>query len=262
MHRIRIMQLGWVYHDDFLLHFGGSDHPERLKVIVEGLADAGLLDQMERLAFSDPNPRELWGVHVPAYVSLVQLACMRGMPFLGCPETQLCKQTYDTAMLAVGGVLAACDASIAGRVPRSFCAVRPPGHHAQPESAGGFCLFNNVAMEPGSGDEAYRKAFAEKIMPALYQYKPEFVLLSAGFDALSGDRIAHMNLEPESYRWMSEEVVKLADECCRGRLVSVLEGGYELSLLKEAVVQHVLTMMRGWTMVQPKTEAAQLLKAS
>ena len=337
------MRLGWVYHDDFLLHGADGDHPERpdrLRAIVEGLTQEGLLAQMEPLSFTQPNPRELWGVHVPAYVSLVRLACMRGMPFLGCQETRLSPQTYDIAMLAVGGVLAACDAAIGGRVPRSFCAVRPPGHHAEPEVAGGFCLFNNVAvaadylirqygvervaildfdvhhgngtqkcfenrrdvlfasihehpanlypgtgyeeergvgegegytinvaMPPGSDDAAYRQAFSEKILPRLYEYNPEFVLLSAGFDALGGDQIAHMNLEPESYSWMTEEMVKLAETCCKGRLVSVLEGGYELPLLKRAVTQHVRALMSGWGRARADASvqgemAEQMLKAS
>ena len=315
------MKLGWVYHADFLKHDTGEmhpEHPQRLQTIHDALQAAGLIAQMEAISFAAATPEIVSEVHDPAYVDLLRLVCEQGITFIGSRETRICRQSYKIALLAVGGVLAACDAVMAGRVRRAFCAVRPPGHHAQRDCAMGFCLFNNIAiaaehlirrhglkrvaivdfdvhhgngtqsafegrddvlfisihehpeslfpgtghenetgqgrgagytlnvtMAPGSNDEAYQKAFAEKILPPLRNYAPQFLLVSAGFDAVQEDYLAHINLHPESFSWITRDLVAVAEEFCAGRLVSVLEGGYKAESLASSVVAHVKAMMDG-----------------
>ena len=141
--------VGWVYNRRFLDHDPGASHverPERLEVIVRSLQQAGLLDQMDALPFSAATAEQLTLVHDPAYVDLLRMMCDDGFTFVGSSDTGINAHSYEVAALAAGGVLAACDAVMAGRVRRAFCAVRPPGHHAETDQALGFCLFNHVAI--------------------------------------------------------------------------------------------------------------------
>jgi acetoin utilization deacetylase AcuC-like enzyme len=312
--------VGWVYNRRFLDHDPGASHverPERLEVIVRSLQQAGMLDQMEALPFSAATAEQLTLVHDPAYVELLRMMCDEGFTYVGSSDTGINTHSYEVAALAAGGVLAACDAVMAGRVRRVFCAVRPPGHHAETDQALGFCLFNHVAiaaehlvrryglsrvaivdfdvhhgngsqhifesrrdafyislhecpgslefpgsgaaeetgsgdgqgytlnvpMGRGSGEAEYRAALEQQVLPALDAYRPQFILLSAGFDSLMWDRVAHLSLEPSSFRWMTDAIVQLADRHADGRVVSVLEGGYDLSNLGRAVVEHVRGLM-------------------
>lgn len=260
----------------------------------------------------------LESVHEPAYVALVRMACEQGMAFIGDRETDICAESYDVARLAVGGVLAACDAVTAGTVTRAFCAVRPPGHHAGIDQGGGYCLFNNVAvaaeylrrrhglprvaivdwdvhhgngtqqifearrdvlfvslhetpavqwphtgyeaergtgegegftlncpMLPGSGAAEYRRAFTTQVIPALERFAPSAILISAGFDAAAADDIANINLQPSEFGWMTRQIVDVVDRHCGGRVISVLEGGYDLGSLARGVVEHVRRMTQG-----------------
>lgn len=308
--------VGWVYRDDFLDHVTEDihpDQPERLTVIRRALSEAGLLEQMMPLSFRWATHEDVALIHEPAYVDLVRIVCGDGFTFVGDRDTQICEQSYQVALLAVGGVMAACDAVIHEDVRRAFCAVRPPGHHAERDQAMGFCLFNNVAIAaehlvrrhgvervaivdfdvhhgngtqhafeersdvlyislhersgtlpfPGSGeddeigrgqgrgftlnapivaasgDAAYREALAEKVIPALDTFRPEFLLISAGFDAVVSEWVAHMCLESSSYGWMTRELVAAAERHAKGRVVSVLEGGYDLAHLGASVTAHV-----------------------
>ena len=201
---------------------------------------------------------------------------------------------------------------MAGQINNAFCAVRPPGHHAERDCSMGFCMFNNIALAadrlltrhglervlivdfdvhhgnatqhtfeaeprvmfisihghpnwvyPGTGYTTerglgegegftlnvplmpnstgadYRQAFQDKIMPAGERYKPQFVLVSAGFDAHRLDPLAPLSLETEDFSWMTRWILDLAYRHCQGRLVSVLEGGYHLSALAACTVGHV-----------------------
>lgn len=97
----------------------------------------------------------------------------------------------------------------------------------------------NCPMSPGLGDAAYREAFAEKILPAARNFKPDAILISAGFDAHHSDPLGAINLQNSSFTWMTDEMMTLADQCCGGRLISVLEGGYDFTALAESVTEHV-----------------------
>jgi acetoin utilization deacetylase AcuC-like enzyme len=314
------MGFGWVYDRRFLQHDTGPGHierPARLEVIVDTLDQLGLLGRMEPVPFGAATAAQLALVHDPVYVELVQMMCEGGFTCVGSPDTAVCPKSYDVAVLAAGGVLAACDAVLADRVSRAFCALRPPGHHAERDQALGFCLFNNVAigaehlirhhglsrvaivdfdvhhgngtqhifeeradvfyislherpeslafpgtgaadekgrgagegytlnvpLDRGSGEPQYRAALETQVVPALHRYRPEFLLVSAGFDALMWDRISHLSLEPNSFGWITEQLVQVAERYAGGRLVSVLEGGYDLSNLGPAVAAHVASLM-------------------
>jgi acetoin utilization deacetylase AcuC-like enzyme len=244
--------------------------------------------------------------------------CDEGFGFVGSQETTICRWSYDVAALAAGGVLAACDAVVSGRIDRAFCAVRPPGHHAESDQALGFCLFNNVALgaeylvrrhalsrvaivdfdvhhgngvqhifesredvfyislherpaslpfpgsgeadetgrgigrgftlniplSPGSGEREVLAALDEQVLPVLDRYRPQILLLCAGFDGLMDDAVAHFCLEPRSYGLITERLTGLAARHASGNLISVLEGGYDLPNLGSAVVAHVKALLR------------------
>ena len=314
------MNVGWVCHNDFLRHDTGPTHPERPERVLAielALQRAGLLRRMTQVEFKPAGVDDLCLIHEAAYVDLLRIACEQGLGFLGSLDTVVSERSYDVARLAVGGVLAACDATMDGRVHRTFCAVRPPGHHAERDQAMGFCLLNNVAIAaehlirrrslrrvaivdidvhhgngtqhafedradvlyfslheysgtlpfPGTGDvseqgrdagagytvnvpvvagsddRVYRRVFAENLIPALQDFAPEFLLVSAGFDAIADDTIANINLEPESFEWITRQLLDVADRCCSGRLVSVLEGGYNAAALGRCAVAHVSALL-------------------
>jgi len=310
---------GWVFDVRYLRHETGPGHPEcaaRLQAIEAELRRQGLLERLTRL---EPTPADAATIelnHAARYIAEVRQACERGEPFLHEPDTMLSPETFEVARLAVGGVLTAVGAVMAGDVRNAFCAVRPPGHHAEHAAAKGFCVFNNVAiaaralqarfglerilivdwdvhhgngtqhafeadpsvlfcslhespeylypgsgyaserghgpgegttinlpMPPGAGDELYQRAFAETILPEARRFRPQFVLISAGFDAHRLDPISHLDLSEQVYGWMTRQLLDLAAECCAGRLVSVLEGGYHLEAMPRCLVEHVKELL-------------------
>ncbi|MBI5014360.1 MAG: histone deacetylase [Deltaproteobacteria bacterium] len=320
--RARAPRVGLVARESFRLHLTGPDHPEqpaRVGAVLEGLRAAGLLARLVRLPFTAASPDDLHLVHEPAYVELVRLACEQGFEFIGDYETRLCARSFEVASAAAGGVLSACDAVLAGEVDRVFCVVRPPGHHAGRDRAGGFCLFNhatlaaehlirrrgfsrvavvdfdvhhgngtaeifeeradvlfvslhehplslkypgtgwpgdegrgagkgytvNACVPHGGGESQYRAALARRVLPALERFVPEFLVLSAGFDAHCTEEHAHVNLEAASFGWLTDELVGVARRLCGGRIVSVLEGGYDLRHLGACAAAHVGALLDG-----------------
>ena len=101
----------------------------------------------------------------------------------------------------------------------------------------------NLPMPPGAGDAEYRAAFEEQVVPAARSFQPQFVLISAGFDAHRADPLAAIELETSSFEWMTTEVLEVADECCRGKLVSMLEGGYNLDALGNSAAVHLQSLI-------------------
>jgi len=308
-------QAGLVYDPRYLAHDTGCDHcesPERLEVILSALDRAGLLARVQRIQPRPATPEELCLVHSSSHVERLARVCRDGQAYIDVPDCAICPASFDVAFLAAGGILAAGDAVMEGRVARAFCAVRPPGHHAERDRSLGFCLFNNVAiaarylqqrwglkrvlivdwdvhhgngtqhvfeddpdvlycslhehpawnypgtgwdsedgtgagvgatvnisMLPGSGDSQYRQAFEQRLLPAAERFEPQFVLISAGFDAHQADPLARIELKDESFDWMLTVLMRLAEKCCHGRLVSVLEGGYDPGVLRRCVSAHV-----------------------
>jgi len=101
----------------------------------------------------------------------------------------------------------------------------------------------NVELEPGSGSEAFRAAYTNRILPALRDWKPELLMISAGFDAHARDPLAQLRLQTEDFAWVTRQLLDVADECCNGRVVSVLEGGYDLQALADSVAAHLQELM-------------------
>jgi acetoin utilization deacetylase AcuC-like enzyme/formylglycine-generating enzyme required for sulfatase activity len=308
---------GFVYDDLYLQHRTTPGHPEspqRLVAIVDKLKADGLYS---RLTCLSPRPAPLkWlsTIHSPAYVRRVKSSCERGEPYLDSADVPISMNSYDAAVLAAGGVLAAVDAVMRGEITNAFCAVRPPGHHAMEDRAMGFCIFNNVAigaryvqqeynlakvlivdwdvhhgngtqaafyedpsvlyfsvhqypfypgtggaaekgrgkglnytinvpLPPGSGDKEYLEAFEQRLRPAALSFAPDFVFISAGFDAHENDTLGGMRVTTEGYGRLSRIVKQIADRCCQGRLVSVLEGGYGLDELGASVEAHLRVFM-------------------
>jgi acetoin utilization deacetylase AcuC-like enzyme len=330
--------IGFLSSPRFVDHVTGPYHPERpdrIRAVHRAVREAALLDSPDpfpefrldtglkplnvpRLTdLGEPSPADekwLLTVHGSGYVERVHLVGDAG-GVLDLGDTPVHPGSFETGLLAVGAVLQCCDAVMEGRVRRAFAAVRPPGHHAEPDRPMGFCLFSNVAIagrylqhrhgigrlaivdfdvhhgngtqaafeadadvlfislhqhpntcypgsghewetgvgpgegttinipfDPGSEDDDYLRAFDERVLPALNQFRPDFVLVSAGFDAHREDPLAQMNLSEEAYERMTRLLVGVAEQHCGGRLVSALEGGYNLRALGRSVVRHLVGM--------------------
>jgi len=308
---------GFVYHQDYLQHDMGVGHPEspdRLRAIMARLAASGVLARVTRIEPAAAPDDAIAQVHAPSYLAqLKTLAPAEGRASLD-PDTSMSPGSLRAAYLAAGGVMAAADAIMAETVDNAFCAVRPPGHHAERDRAMGFCLFNNVAiatrhlqrrhgvqrvlivdwdvhhgngtqhmfyddpsvlffsthqypyypgtgrateqgegegsgltvnvpMSPGQGDEDYREVFETVLAPAADTFKPQCVVISAGFDAHRDDPLAGMALTEDGYAALSRIVLDIARRHCRGRVLSCLEGGYNLNALSASVERHLLALL-------------------
>jgi len=293
-------------HLDMVEHRPGVGHPERperLKAVLDALDDAGL--SRDRRAATEASIADLERLHPPAYVArLLGASPESGLNQLDA-DTILSPGSIRAARLAAGAVVDAVRAVARGEMNRAFAAVRPPGHHAEPDTAMGFCLFSNVAVaarvaqaeglgriavidfdvhhgngtqaafqddaslflgsihqmplypgtgaasetgvgnivnapvEPHAASESWRATFAGSLMPALDDFAPDLVLISAGFDAHRRDPLAHQSLEAEDFAWATRAVLEVARRRCGGKVVSSLEGGYDLEGLGRSTVAHL-----------------------
>ena len=308
---------GFVYHPDYLKHDMGAGHPEspeRLRAIVARLDQGGVMSRLVRIDPIAAADEWVTQVHKPSYVAaLKQHAPATGRVMLDA-DTSMSPGSLPAAYLAAGGALAAADAIMAGRVDNAFCAVRPPGHHAEQDRAMGFCLFNNVAiaaryfqrkhglarvlivdwdvhhgngtqhsfyddpsvlffsthqyphypgtgrasesgsgkgegatinvpMEAGEGDEEYLAVFQKVLVPAADAFKPDVIIISAGFDAHRDDPLAGMGLTENGYAELTRIVAGIARRHSKGRMLSSLEGGYNLQALPASVERHVTALL-------------------
>lgn len=311
------VRTGFVYHPDYLLHDAGPFHPEspeRLLSIVRALENSDLWDKLIHLTPSPAKVEQVEYIHSRRYIDFLRNFCSRGGGNLEL-DTAVSRESYDVALLAVGGVIKAIDAVMNGEVNNAFAAVRPPGHHAQPDAGKGFCLFNNIAIgaryiqrdhglkkvlivdwdvhhgdgtnyvfyedptvfyfsihqfpfypgtgkayETGRGEgagytmnvpvsfgarpELYIDTFQKRLKPVALKFKPDFVLISAGFDSHKDDPLGGVGLTAETFGKLTDIVCEIAYESCNGRVVSTLEGGYNPQALSDSVIEHLRHLMQ------------------
>ena len=300
-------------HEACVDHHTGDRHPEspdRLRSVWAALAGAGF-DRLVRREAPEASRAQLSLAHRPDYVDAVLAAIPEtGRRHLD-PDTVVSPASGAAALRGAGAVVAAVDAIMTERdVGNAFCAVRPPGHHAERARSMGFCLFNNVAvgalhararhglrrpavidfdvhhgngtqhmfendedlfyasshqapfypgtgaksetgagnivnapLAAGAGSVEFRAAYENDILPALRAFDPDILFVSAGFDGHADDPLAQLRLTEDDYRWITRELLAIAKERCGGRVVSALEGGYDLGALARSTEAHVLELM-------------------
>src|SRR5215472_88257 len=299
-------------HPACLDHDPGRHHPEssaRLRAVLEALADPKF-DRLERREAPEATLEDLLRVHSRPQVERLLHAVPKSGHVAIDADTVLSPASGAAAFRAAGAVAAAVDAVVAGEADNAFCAVRPPGHHAEPQRAMGFCLFNNAAigalrarevhglarvavidfdvhhgngtqaafeadgnlfyasthqyplypgtgaanetgvgnivnvpLRPMSGSGPFRLAMTQRILPALDAFRPNLLLISAGFDAHRSDPLAQLMLDEADYTWVTEKLLEIAARHAEGRLVATLEGGYDLTALGASVAAHVRALM-------------------
>ncbi len=303
--------LAVISHPDCLLHDAGPHHPEqpeRLHAINNQIIMSGL-DFVVRHHDAPLATREqLARVHDGAYIDRIfDLAPKHGF-FAIDGDTVMSPATLKAALRAAGAGILGVDLIMDGAADAVFCAVRPPGHHAERDRAMGFCLFDNIAVAaahalnehgldrvaivdfdvhhgngtedifkdddrvlfcssfqhpfyPFTGHESaeahivniplsagtegagFRDAVRAHWLPALDAFDPQFLFISAGFDGHVLDDMAGLNLSEQDYAWVTEQLVAVAGRHAQGRVVSMLEGGYETGSLARSVVAHLKALL-------------------
>ena len=292
---------------------GHSERAERIVAVEEALSTQEF-DPLQRRTAPDGDITLAELVHDQNYMSILRAA--RPAEGIGQidADTFISDQSLSVAATGLGGAIAALDAVLLGEVDNAFCAIRPPGHHAEIARPMGFCLFNtiaitareaqrkygaeriaivdfdvhhgngtqdifksdpsvffasshqmplypgtghphetgvgnilNMALTAGSDGRLMRDVYANRILPALDNFSPDLILVSAGFDAHRLDPLAQVNWEDEDYAWVTGKLMDIADKRCSNRIVSLLEGGYDLKGLAGGVRQHVAMLMSGET---------------
>ncbi len=283
------------------------ERPERLKAVLDHLQETGLAADLAAVDAPEACIAALGGVHASAYVDAVFRAAPReGLVRLD-PDTAMGPGSLAAARAAAGGAMRGVDLAVESSHPRSFCAVRPPGHHAEESAAMGFCIFNGIAVaarhalrrglervavldfdvhhgngtveafmdEPrvlvcssfqyphypyrlqdvdrpnvvntplpaGTGSAAFRRAIERDWLPAVDAFRPELILVSAGFDAHAADPLGDLLLTEDDFAWITRLIRAAADSHAHGRIVSVLEGGYDLGALARSVAVHVEALL-------------------
>ena len=302
-----------ITHEIFDGHVTPDGHPERvdrLKTVRRVLNDPHFAP-LQRLEATAAELEDILRVHPQSYVDEIRSAAPAddSRVYLDA-DTSMVHDSWPAALHAVGAAKMATDAVFAGTADNAFCAIRPPGHHAEKDRAMGFCLFNTIAaaarhaqqvhgaervaivdfdvhhgngtqdifwddpsvmfcsthqmplypgsgavsetgagniinapLSEGDGGRLFKQAVKSRILPALNDFSPDFILVSAGFDAHHRDPLAGLNLTAEDFDWVTGQLIEVAEQHAEGRVVSLLEGGYDLQGLAESTVAHVNRLM-------------------
>ncbi|WP_208351890.1 histone deacetylase family protein [Pseudaestuariivita rosea] len=300
------MTTALITHPDCLEHITPPGHPEqvaRLEYVLNALEGFDLQREKAPLVADD----DILRVHPVAHLNALRDAApTTGLISLDA-DTHMSPGSLDAAFRAAGACVKAVDLVMGGQVANAFCAVRPPGHHAEKETPMGFCLLGsiaiaakyaldhhglsrvaivdfdvhhgngtqdlleedarvlfasthqmplypgtgyphetgahdnvlNAALPDGAGSAAFRKVMQDQVLPAVDRFSPELLLISAGFDAHKADPLAGLTLVEDDFDWVTRQLCDLADKHCGGRVVSTLEGGYDLDALAASVAAHV-----------------------
>ena len=311
---MRMNKTGYIYDPCYLKH-DTEPHPEnpgRLAAIHRKVLHSDIYPHLKTRPPRKAQEAEIALIHYIAYVQHVKRACGEGIRYLDA-DTVISADSNEAALLSAGAGIAAVDLVLNGVCDNVFCAVRPPGHHAEHDHAMGFCLFNNVAIAaryaqqkslnrififdwdvhhgngtqhsfysdpsvyyssthqypfyPGTGDESetgtgeglgttlnfplppgsddgdYLDLIENRLIPEMFRFKPDLILISAGFDAHKDDPLANMLLTTECYGKMTRLILGAAQEICEGRLISMLEGGYNHDALSDSVLCHIKELL-------------------
>ena len=301
--------------DPFYLKHKNEPHPEnpgRLNAIQKNIESSKYYNNLTLIQPRKATVEDIAKVHGTGYIRSVEDSCRNGVRNLDA-DTVISSDSYQAALLSAGAGLEALDKILEGTVGNAFCAVRPPGHHAEQNKAMGFCLFNNVGViaryaqdvkniqkififdwdvhhgngtqhsfykdssiyyssihqypfYPGTGgvdetgtgdglgsnlnlpmrayscDADYINAIEHKLIPVIQKFNPDLIIISAGFDAHENDPLAQINLSTDCYGKMTQKLMEIANDVCNGRILSMLEGGYDYSALADSVKLHVETL--------------------
>ena len=308
------MTTAFFTHEDCLGHITSPNHPERvarLEQVLDRLS-ASEFDALDRRSPRIADVAEVAMVHTPGFIDYIRTLVPEGGYAKPDPDTAMSPGSYPAALRAVGAACEAMDAVFTeDDIKNAFCAIRPPGHHAEPDKSMGFCLFNNAAVAahharkhhgaekvavvdfdvhhgngtqaafyndpallyvsthqdphyPGTGraDETgvdgnilnlprpagfdgkgLMAVMEGTIFPKLVSFKPDVLIISAGFDGHTADPLGDFRFEEEDYIAATKGLLGIADEVCGSRVVSVLEGGYDLNALAESAAAHIQTLM-------------------
>ena len=306
-----------IYNENCLRHDTGRGHPEsaeRLKAVLAALRGSPRAKDFDWVEATAAPASDVERVHTRSYIRWVEETCLKGGELLDSGDTRVSFESYDAALCSAGVAVSAVDYVLLGLGKRAFALTRPPGHHARPGEAMGFCIFNNIAIAAaharekygleriliidwdvhhGNGTQeifyddpgvlffsihqspfwphtgastetgrgrgegmtlnvpvpvgadigTYRKAFIEQLQPAVTAFKPELILISAGFDAHKEDPLAAVVLEDEDFDELGQMVVEWADRYTDGQMISFLEGGYNLRALGRCAERHARLLL-------------------
>jgi len=300
-----------IHHDDCLKHNTGPQSPESAQRIAAVLGGLESVSGLEYLPAPAASVEQLSRVHPDAYLNLLrETEPEEGRVFINEQDNMMSKGTLDAALRGSGAICFAIEQVLSGQVANAFCAVRPPGHHAESATSMGYCFYNHVAvgarhaqalgarkiaiidfdvhhgngtqeifesdpdvlfisshqmplypgsgypeetgcgniinlpLAPGTGGTEFRKAWSRVGLPAVHGFEPDLILISAGFDAHRRDPLGHLEVRDQDYAWITGELMDLAEDSAGGRLVSILEGGYDMEALATASAAHVRELMR------------------